>query len=228
MIRSHDTTSSSAGSFGGSPALPADKVTTISTSVLLVARTSLSNRAASELTRLLLATKTRLAATWSEARQLTAPPIETDALLPAHPGTIAFLPGAQPDLLDQSTNLFLLASMLTGFVGWVAAALNGLRNRRKGNEVRCHIRRLPLLLAQANAAGPEQLGNIENEVARLSEWLLQKFMANEISPSDFDSAEARVTQITALIRMKRRCASLDQLERFLDQWRSSTAAVAAG
>jgi uncharacterized protein len=151
----YDEAKISAGAFGGSPAVPSDDVTTISTNVLLVSRASLSNHAAGELTRLLLATKTRLAATWP--KQLAAPKTEKDALLPAHPGTIAFLNGEQPDLLDKSTNLILLISILTGFVGWLATGLNSLR---KGHELKRRIRRLPMLLAQANASSPERLGAI--------------------------------------------------------------------
>ena len=126
----YDKAEISGGAFGGAPALPSDDVTTISTNVLLVSRASLSNHAAGELTRLLLATKAKLAATWSKAGQLAAPKTDKDALLPAHPGTIAFLNGEQSDLLDKSTNLILLTSMLTGFVGWLATGLNTLRKGR--------------------------------------------------------------------------------------------------
>ena len=128
----YDKAEISSGAFGGAPTLPSNDVTTISTNVLLVSRASLSNHAAGELTRLLLTTKTKLAATWSKAGQLAAPKTDKDVLLPAHPGTIAFLNGEQPDLLDKSTNLILLASMLTGFVGWLATGLNTLR---KGHEL---------------------------------------------------------------------------------------------
>jgi hypothetical protein len=212
------------GAFGGSPALPSDKVTTVSTNVLLVSQASLSNNAAGELTRLLLATKTKLAATWSKAGQLAAPKTDKDVLLPAHPGTIAFLNGEQPDLLDRSTNLILLTSILTGFVGWLAAGLNTLR---KGHELKRRIQRLSMLLAQTDASGPEQLDVIEKEAAQLSQWLLQKLMANEISPKDFHGAEASVAHLTTLIRRKRRSALLAQLEHLFEQWQSAMATVGA-
>jgi hypothetical protein len=223
-FRYYEEAEISAGAFGGSPAVPSDKVTTVSTNVLLVSRASLSNHAAGELTRLLLATKTRLAATWSRAGQLAAPKTDKDALLPAHPGTIAFLNGEQSDLLDRSTNLILLTSVLTGFVGWLAAGLNTLR---KGHEVRRRIQQLTMLLAQANASEPEQLGAIEQEAAQLSDWLRQRFIANEISPRNFHGAEAGVAHIAALIRRKRWSASLDQLEHFFERWQSAIATARA-
>jgi TRAP-type uncharacterized transport system substrate-binding protein len=221
----YDEDEISAGAFGGSPALPADKVTTISANLLLVSRPSLSNYAAGELTRLLLATKSKVAATLPGAAQLAAPSTDKDVLRPAHPGTAAFLGGEQSDLLDRSTNLVLLSSMLTGFLGSLAAWFNGLRNRRKTHELKHRMRRLPILLARASTSGPQQLDAAEKELAQLSEWLAQKFMANEISPKDFHNAEARVAHIGALIQRKRTSASLDHLEDFFEQWQSSTAVV---
>jgi TRAP-type uncharacterized transport system substrate-binding protein len=221
----YDEDEISVGAFGGSPALPADKVTTISTNLLLVSRASLSNYAAGELTRLLLATKSKVAATLPGAAQLAAPSTDKDVLRPAHPGTIAFLGGEQSDLLDRSTNLILLSSMLTGFLGSVAAWLNGLRTRRKSHELKRRMRQLPMLLARASASGPQQLDAIEQELEALSEWLAQKFMANEISPKDFHNAEARLAHVGALVQKKRTCGSLDALEHFFGQWQSSTAVV---
>jgi TRAP-type uncharacterized transport system substrate-binding protein len=204
----YDEAEISVGAFSGSPAVPSDKVTTISANVLLVAQASLSNYAAGEITRLLLATKTRVAAISPDAGQLAVPSTDKDELLPAHPGTVAFLNGDQTSLLDESMNWILLGSMLTGFLGSLAAWLNRLRNKRKGDELKGR-RHLPMLLAQARASGPEQLGAIEKELEQLSQWLTQKFFANEISPEDFHNAEAKVVDIVALIQKKRASASLD-------------------
>jgi TRAP transporter TAXI family solute receptor len=207
----------SAGAFGGSPALPPGKVATISTRVLLVAQAALSNYAAGEITRLMLATKSRLAITRPDAGQLAAPSTDTDALLPAHPGTIAFLSGEQPDLLDRSINLILLASMLAGLLGSFVAWLRSLRSKRKGQEAR---RRL---LAQARAAGPAHLDTAEKEIAHLSQWLAQRFMNNETSSKDLRSAEAKVAHVGALIQKEHTLASIDRIEQFFQQWRSSAA-----
>jgi hypothetical protein len=209
-----------AGSFGGGPAVPAGDMRTLSARVLLVARSSVSNAVAGDLTRLLLAAKTRLAASSPAAGQLAPPPTDKEAIPPAHPGTIAFLNDEQPDLLDRSTNVFLLTSIVTGFLGSLAAGLNALRNMRRGQELKLRIRRLLMLLAQANGSLSGQLGAIEKEVSQLSELILQKFMANEISSRDFHGAEATLTHIGALVRKKRRSASFDNLEQFYGQWQA--------
>jgi TRAP transporter TAXI family solute receptor len=203
----YDEAEISVGAFSGSPAVPSDKVTTISANVLLVAQASLSNYAAGEITRLLLATKTRVASTLPDAGQLAVPSTDKDELLPAHPGTVAFLNGEQTSLLDESMNWILLGSMLTGFLGSLAAWLNRLRNKRKSDELKGRGG-LPML-AQASASGPEQLDATGNEIEQLSQRLTQKFTANEVSAEDLHSAQAKVADIAALIRQKRASAALD-------------------
>ena len=205
----YDEAEISAGAFSGSPALPAEKVTTISANVLLVAQASLSNYAAGEITRLLLATKTRVAAILPEAGQLAAPSTDKDELLPAHPGTVAFLNGEQSSVLDESMNWILLASMLTGFAGSLAAWLNRVRNKRKADEIKGRLRRLRVLQVQASAMTPEQLDASEMELDALSQWVRQKFSVNGLSLEDFQDAEARATDIAALIEERRASFALD-------------------
>ena len=198
----------SPGAFGGSPTIPAEELTTISANLLLVARPTLSNYAAGELTRLLLATKTKVAALMPEAGQLAAPATEKDLLLPAHPGAIAFLNGEQPNLLDESTNLIFLVSMLTAMVGSLGAWLTTMRKNKKAHELQHQIVRL---LAEARSTDPERLGATEQAVERLSESCLQKFIANEISPDDFHNAENRIVQIRALIEKARLASPPDHV-----------------
>jgi uncharacterized protein len=207
----YDEAEISIGAFSGSPAVPSDKVTTISANLLLVSRASLSNHLAGELTRLLLATKAKVAATLPEAGQLAAPSTDSDDLLLAHPGTVAFLNGEQSSFLDDPTNLILLGSMLFGFLGSLAAWLRALGKKSKSQEVKRQMQRLPTLLAQVKGAGPEQLDAMEQELEQLSEWLLQKFMAEQISPDDFRNAETRVGHVGALIQKQRACTLLEHV-----------------
>jgi hypothetical protein len=204
----YDEAEISVGAFGGSPPVPSDKVTTISANLLLVARASLSNHVAGEATRLLLATKAKVAATLPEAGQLAAPSTDNDDLLLAHPGTVAFLNGEQSSIFDDPTNLILLGSMLFGFLGSLAAWLRALGKKTKSHEVKRQMRRLPMLLAEVKVASPEQLAAMEQELEQLSEWLLQKFMTDQMTLESFRNAEARVGHLSALIRKQRACVLL--------------------
>ena len=99
----------------------------------------------------------------------------------------------------KSTNVLLLGSLLTGLVGWLATRVATLRSRRKGQELKVRMQRLPGLLAQANGAPAEEFGAIEAELVQLSQRPLRKFMEDEISPTGFHSAEAPLAHIGALI-----------------------------
>jgi TRAP-type uncharacterized transport system substrate-binding protein len=202
----YDEAEISAGTFGGAPAVPAEKVATISANLLLVSRPSLGNSIAGELTRMLLATKAKVATTLPEAGQLAAPSTDNDDLLLAHPGTVAFLNGEQSSILDDPTDVMLLGSMLFGLLGSLAAWLRALGKKTKAQELKREMRRLPILLKQLDTSRPEQLDAMEQELARLSEWLLQKFMAEEISYEDFLKADARLGCLGMLIRKQRASA----------------------
>lgn len=191
------------GSFGGSPAAPSDDATTVAASVLLVAQPTMSNYAAGELTRLLLATKTDIAASLPQAGQLAAPPTDRDVVLPAHPGTIAYLNGDTPDLLDETMNYLYYASMFTGAFGALAAWASSLRNRRQIRELRAQVARLPALLEEAKTPASDRLQATEQELDRLSEWFVEKFVADQISADVFNNASSRVTHIRELIHKRR-------------------------
>jgi TRAP transporter TAXI family solute receptor len=191
------------GAINAVPPVPAEDVTTLATSILLVARATLSNYAAGELTRLLLATKSKVAATLPEAGELAAPSADRDVVLPAHPGTIAFLNGDQPDLLDESLNYIYLASLITGAIGSLAAWGTSLRNRRQLRELQANIERLPKLLGEARITAAENLNATEEELDRLSEWFVEKFVADEITPDSFANASTRMAHIRALIEKRR-------------------------
>jgi uncharacterized protein len=70
----------------------------------LVARASLPDRVAGEITRVMLSTKAKLASTLPVVGEMEAPATEKTSVLPAHPGTLAYLNGEQVALLDETLN----------------------------------------------------------------------------------------------------------------------------
>ena len=56
--------------------------------------------------------------------------------------------------------------------------------------------------APASASVAEQLGAIENGLDALSQWLTQKFRANEASPQDFHNVAAKLAAIAALMQQR--------------------------
>src|SRR5215218_2665821 len=86
------------GTFGGNPAEPPAAVNTIGLTARLVSRPSLPDRFAGEITRLLLVAKRQLITTVPAAVEMEAPDVDQAAVLPVHPGTLAYLNGEQVSL----------------------------------------------------------------------------------------------------------------------------------
>jgi len=177
--------------------------------LLLVSQPSLANHVAGDLTRVLLATKAKVATTLPEAGQLSAPSTDNDELLPVHPGTVAFLNGTQTSTFDDPTNVILLISMLIGLLGSVAAWVRALRKKTKNQEIKRQMRRLPLVLAESKSADGEQLNALERELDELSGWLSEKFISDYVSLDDFRNAEARVAHLRAVIQERRASPASD-------------------
>jgi hypothetical protein len=168
------------------------------------------NYSAGELTRLLLATKTKIAASVPAAGQMAAPSTDRDAVLPAHPGTIAFLNGDAPSLLDEAMNYITIGTMLMGAFGALAAWVTSLRNRRQLRELKQSVQRLPALLDDIRQKPAAGLDSTQSELDRLSEWFVEKYVTDEISSDVFNSAVARVGHLRDLINKRRQETSVSE------------------
>ena len=83
--------------------------------------------------------------------------------------------------------------------------MTALRNRNKLRDLQAHIERLPVLLSDARGAAVDQLNATEEELERLSEWFLERFVADDISPEVYSNASTRIAHIRALIERRRAC-----------------------
>lgn len=191
------------GTFGGSPPEPEEDINTFAVSVRLVARSSLPDRVAGELTRLLLSTKAKLAVTIPAVSQTGAPETEKTSLLPVHPGTLAYLNGEQVSLLDETLNYYWLAGMIFAVLipvgGWIASK-SGLRRRDEG---RVHLLRLIELVRLAKIGSPSELAGADDELEEMLQWLLAQLAAGEIELGQFQCIEPIITQLRAAIEKRR-------------------------
>ena len=78
---------------------------------------------------------------------MAAPPTDRDAVLPAHPGTIAYLNGDTPSVLDDAMNVISIGTLFVGAFG-ASVVVMLLRNRRQLRELKKSVERLPALLEE--------------------------------------------------------------------------------
>jgi hypothetical protein len=120
--RAYESFDVPAGTMRGSPPVPDDDLTTLRTSLYLVARKSLENDVAANLAQNILKVRRELLRDNPLFAQITAPSIEQDAYLPVHPGALAFYNGTTQSFIDEYSNYIYLGPMILGGIASVLAA----------------------------------------------------------------------------------------------------------
>jgi TRAP-type uncharacterized transport system substrate-binding protein len=110
------------GTLHGAPAVPDDDLTTLRTSLYLVAKKKLSSDLIANLTQTLMKVRRDLLREQPIFAQITAPSTDPDAYLPLHPGAAAFYNGTQQSFVDEYSNYIYLGPMILGGIASVLAA----------------------------------------------------------------------------------------------------------
>src|SRR6202022_711305 len=110
------------GTLRGNPPVPDDDLTTLRTSLYLVANKKLSSDLIPTLTQTIMSVRRDLLAEQPLFAQITAPSTDSDAYLPLHPGAAAFYNGTQQSFMDEYGNEIYLTPMLLGGIASVLAA----------------------------------------------------------------------------------------------------------
>lgn len=110
------------GTLRGSPPVPEDDVTTLRTSLYIVAKKSLNSDAATNLVQSIMKVRRELSRENPLFAQITAASVEADSYLPVHPGAAAFYNGTQQSFIDEYSNYIYLAPMFLGGIASLLAA----------------------------------------------------------------------------------------------------------
>jgi TRAP-type uncharacterized transport system substrate-binding protein len=110
------------GTLRGAPPVPDDDLTTLRTSLYLVASKKLSSDLIASLTQTIMSVRRDLLGEQPIFAQITAPSTDADAYLPLHPGAAAFYNGTQQSFMDEYGNWIYLTPMVLGGIATVLAA----------------------------------------------------------------------------------------------------------
>ena len=116
-------------SFGSSPQRPEDTVETIGLSHLIVARKSVSEVMAANLTRQIFADRQSLLNELPGIATLEKPDTDKDASVPVHPGAAAFIDGTEQTFVEKYSDYFWGALLLFSGVGSAGAWLRAFMKR---------------------------------------------------------------------------------------------------
>jgi len=189
------------GLFPGAAPQPADSFQTLGVSTRLVARSSLNDSVAGDLTRILLQARPRLALRAPLAARIVAPPTDKGALLPIHPGAAAFLDDESESFFEKYGDFFYIGAMVLSVLGSALAALASRISQLHGESQSEAIARLLEILKEAREASQmESLQALEAE----ADTILAKSLKSGRPPN-----------IAALSLMMEqvRCAIADRHER---------------
>jgi TRAP-type uncharacterized transport system substrate-binding protein len=156
------------GTLRGAPPIPSDDLTTLKTSLYLVARKDLDDQVAGDLAEALMNARRELLAENPLVGLMAAPDTDADAFMPIHPGAAAFFEGTRESFLDRWGNAIFLAPMVLGALASIlAAAWKFLR----AGELKPREEALDALYALGprirEADGPADLDQIEVEIDRV-------------------------------------------------------------
>ena len=110
------------GTLRGAPPVPDDDLTTLRTSLYLVANKKLSSDVATNLTQAIMTARRELLGEHPIFAQITAPSTDADAYLPVHPGALAVYNGTTQSFMDEYSNYIYLGPMILGGIASVLAA----------------------------------------------------------------------------------------------------------
>src|SRR6202140_245246 len=159
--------------FSANPALPDDKVETVSVSHLIVARKALSETTGAAFFRQLFALRQLLAKQVPGAAHIKKPDTEKDAELPVHRGAAAVIDGTERTFLDRYGDYFWFSLLLLSGIGSAGAWLRHYLNRDERDENTSHRNRILAMVSSVRTAESNQeLLTMQREVdAIISETL---------------------------------------------------------
>ena len=110
------------GTLRGSPPVPEDDLTTLRTSLYLVAQKKLGTDLVTRLTQAIMRVRRDLLREQPIFAQITAPSTDQDAYLPLHPGAAAVYNSTTQSFMDEYGNWIYLTPMVLGGVATMLAA----------------------------------------------------------------------------------------------------------
>jgi len=180
------------GTLRGSPPVPADDLTTLRTSLYLVADKKLGTDLVTRLTQAIMSVRRNLLREQPIFAQITAPSTDQDAYLPLHPGAAAVYNSTTQSFMDEYGNwIYLTPMILGGFATVLAAAWKFLGIAPFANDG--PLDTLYALVRRIRKSDTEaELGTIEDEIDKS----LKAQRAKEAA-GDEDAVDATTLNVAA-------------------------------
>jgi TRAP-type uncharacterized transport system substrate-binding protein len=191
------------GTLRGAPPVPDDDLTTLRTSLYLVAHKKLSSDLITTLTQTIMRVRRELMGEQPIFAQITTPSTDADAYLPLHPGAAAVYNGTQQSFMDEYSNWIYLTPMALGGAATVLAA--AWKFLGIGNPVsEGPLDSLYALGRRIRKAGTEaELSDIEEEIDGILKAQREKSARGDESAVDDATLNVAAHRLESLIHDRR-------------------------
>jgi TRAP-type uncharacterized transport system substrate-binding protein len=192
------------GTLRGAPPVPDDDLTTLRTSLYLVAHKTLGSDLIGILTKTIMSVRRELLGEQPIFAQIAAPSTDADAYLPLHPGAAAFYNGTQQSFMDEYGNWIYLTPMVLGGAATLLAAAwkflgLGMPATKQGP-----LDSLYALARRIRNAGTEaELSNIEEEIDDILKAQRAKSADGDENAVDDATLNAAAHRLESLIHDRR-------------------------
>jgi TRAP-type uncharacterized transport system substrate-binding protein len=191
------------GTLRGSPPVPEDDLTTLRTSLYLVAHKKLGTDLVTRLTEAIMRVRRDLLREQPIFAQITAPSTDQDAYLPLHPGAAAVYNSTTQSFMDEYGNWIYLTPMILGGMATVFAAawkflgIGPFANDGPLDALYALVRRI----RKANTEA--ELGTIEDEIDEILKAQRAKAAAGDESAVDAATLNVAAHRLENLIHDRR-------------------------
>jgi TRAP transporter TAXI family solute receptor len=189
------------GLFGGTTPRPAEDIQTLTVSHLLMASRSLADATISDFTRVILNSKSQIAAEAPLASRIEAPDQEKESPIPIHNGTITYLDGQTSTFLERYGDWFYIGLMGLGIGGSGLAGYFSWATARARRGTMGMLSDLQKLVEQARTATePEQLVDLNKQADTIFNRTMTEAIGNNLDTSATITFNMAFAQVRDAIR----------------------------
>jgi TRAP-type uncharacterized transport system substrate-binding protein len=192
------------GTLRGAPPVPSDDLTTLRTSLYLVAKKKLGSDLVTSLTQTILNVRRDLMIEQPIFAQITAPSTDPDAYLAVHPGAAAVYNGTTQSFMDEYGNWIYLTPMVLGGIAtlfaaiWKFLGIGAVAADAPLDRLYALARRI------RKADSPVELGTIEDEIDDILKGQGAKAAAGDEAAVDAVTMNVAAHRLEGLIHDRRK------------------------
>ena len=194
------------GIFGGAPPLPAETVTSIGSSIRLVASERLSDERVSDLLRQLLTARQSIGAVVPGAGLIKLPSTDADdsTAFVIHPGVLSYGDGEIKTFFDRYGDWLYMGLFLLSGVGSAFAAMLGRFNTERRRRIMSRVFEIEALIDRAAAAdSSEALAQIERETDEVFRVALKQAVRGDLDEAGIKTFEMALMEARTRIAQRR-------------------------